>query len=198
MNMSRPILAIDIDGVLADHTAALAAWHNQTFGTRLTVDDYISDEWRYVWNTSADEAERRAQAFHATGAHGRFATIRGAKTALRELKKTHDLILVTVRRRNVIDATYQWLEVHYPGLFQDVHFIHYWDDNQRKTKAEVCQQIGAHYLIDDSLKHCLEAAEAGIPALLFGVYAWNKAETLPRNVTRVPDWKSVQLIVAQP
>ena len=39
------------------------------------------------------------------------------------------------------------------------------------TKGMLAKEIKADYLIDDQLKHCSAAAELGIPALLFGVYA---------------------------
>lgn len=59
------------------------------------------------------------------------------------------------------------------------------------TKGELAKSIGADYIIDDQIKHVLAAAELGIRGILFGDYAWNKADVLPDNVTRVNDWQEV-------
>lgn len=66
-----------------------------------------------------------------------------------------------------------------------------WSRDQKATKAAICTSIGASYLIDDNLEHCALAAESGLDCLLFGEYGWNKAEILPKGVTRVKDWHAV-------
>lgn len=35
-------------------------------------------------------------------------------------------------------------------------------------------------------------AESNIQALLFGDYLWNKADNLPKNVSRVKNWQDVK------
>lgn len=88
-------------------------------------------------------------------------------------------------------------EYHASGIFSGIHFVGMWDSNNvndalKMTKTEVCRQIGADYLVDDQIKHCVSAAEAGIQTLLFGDYAWNKLDTIPANLTKVKDWQEVK------
>lgn len=187
----RAIIAVDIDEVLAQHNRALAEWHNREHDTNHTADSYFTDYWRNVWNVSTEEAKKRAAAFHASRAHAQFSVVPGAFEALQRLKLSYDLVVVTVRRQCIIEDTKQWLKRHYPGIFDEVHFVHFWDANDTTTKAQLCQKIGASYLIDDSVKHCNLAAENGINALLFGDYSWNHAEQLPTRVKRVVDWNEV-------
>ena len=59
------------------------------------------------------------------------------------------------------------------------------------TKAEVCKEIGAVALIDDSLKHLLQCSEVGIEGILFGDYPWNQTDSLPENITRCTNWLEV-------
>jgi uncharacterized HAD superfamily protein len=59
------------------------------------------------------------------------------------------------------------------------------------TKTKILAEIGANYLIDDQPKHCIAAAEAGITALLFGDYKWNKDIELKTNMVRVKNWQEV-------
>jgi len=149
-------IAVDIDEVLARHNHALAQFHNERYGTNHSEDDYFTDHWSEVWGVSLDEAERRAVEFHDTGQHAFLEVVPGASRALLELKKMHRLVIVTVRRKQVIDITHRWLREFYPEVFDDVKFIHFWDEKSAKTKAEICQDIGADWLIDDSLKHVLQ------------------------------------------
>jgi len=82
-------------------------------------------------------------------------------------------------------------------LFDDdhIHFAGIWDKisdaSIARTKGELCQELGADYIIDDQLKHCVGAAKLGLKALLFGNYLWNQNGSLPENVQRVDDWSGV-------
>lgn len=190
--MSRLIIAIDIDEVLARHNHALASWHNANFGTDHTEEAYFTDYWLQVWNVPAEEAERRAEMFFRQRQHRRFPVIPGAITGVATLAQRYDLVAVTVRRKQIIQDTRDWLNEHFPGAFRDVRFVHFWDAKDTTTKADVCRELGARYLIDDGLKHCALAAEVGIDVLLFGDYTWNRAPALPAGVTRVVNWKEVE------
>jgi 5'(3')-deoxyribonucleotidase len=189
--MSRPIIIVDIDEVLARHNFALAKWHNDSFGTSHTEHTYVTDEWSRVWGTSPEETERRAASYQTHDVFVTLPVMSGAHDALAKLSVVHDLVVVTVRRRHVVDATHIWLDQHFPGIFKDVRFIHLWDEGAKTTKAEIAAELGASYLIDDSLKHCTLAAAEGIEAFLFGDYTWNKAEVLPPGVRRVKNWQEI-------
>jgi hypothetical protein len=58
----------------------------------------------------------------------------------------------------------------------------------KHTKAELCREIGAEYLIDDQIKHCAGAARAGLKAVLFGR---SPGAALPAGVTRAAHWDEV-------
>lgn len=188
---NRLLLAIDIDEVLAHHNQALASWHNEQYGTNHTADAYFTDYWSKVWNVSPEEAEARAVTFHASGAHAQLKPVKGALDALQRLQKSYDLAVITVRRQQVIEDTRAWIDLYYPNVFTDIHFLHFWDKNENTTKAQLCRSIGASYLIDDSIKHCTQAAELGINALLFGNYSWNKSTQLPKQIKRTANWEEV-------
>lgn len=188
---SRLLLAVDIDEVLAYHNKALAAWHNRQYGTNHTANAYFTDYWSRVWNVRPEEAEARAVAFHASGAHAQLKPVKGALDALQRLQKFYDLAVITVRRQQVIEDTCAWIDLYYPNVFTGIHFLHFWDKNENTTKAQLCRSIGASYLIDDSVKHCTQAAELGINALLFGNYSWNKVAHLPKHIKRTANWGEV-------
>ena len=94
---------------------------------------------------------------------------------LLKLKDDYDLHIVTSRQFAIQDATLEWIELHYPGLFSAVHFgNHYSKDGKMRSKPEMCRDIGAVLLIDDSLQYAMHCYKADIPVLLFGDYAWNQ------------------------
>lgn len=198
--MKRPIVAIDLDDVLADNAGGFVAWSNARWGLNLTVEDY-DERWGNMWQTGRDseETERRAIEFHHSGAVGNYRHFPEALPVLKRLAKRYELVIVTSRRGILKLETHGWLDRHFPGVFSAVHFAGIYDDmtlgRHAATKTELCQKIGAAYLIDDQAKHCVDAARVGIRALLFGDYAWNRSESLPDGVTRVRDWAEVERVL---
>lgn len=82
------------------------------------------------------------------------------------------------------------LAEHFSNLFKSIQFTNHFGTTSL-TKAQVCQDIGADLLIDDHLNHAELAAQCGVNVFLFGDYPWNKADSLPPNITRVRDWVDV-------
>jgi len=159
------------------------------------VDDY-DEHWGQVWQTVHEETERRAIELHESGAFGVYKHNPEAEEVLRWLGKRYELMVVTSRRTMLMQETESWLNQHFAGVFTVVHYAGMWDKpdehSHKMTQAELCQRIGASYLIDDQLKHCLAAAEVGITAVLYGDYAWNRMDSLPKGVTRCRTWLEVK------
>lgn len=102
-----------------------------------------------------------------------------ALEVLQELKKDYELHIVTSRQFAIEDHTMRWIEQHYPGVFTEVHFgNHYSRAGKVRSKPEICQEIGAVLLIDDSLQYAMHCYKAKIPVLLFGDYAWNQKHSV--------------------
>jgi len=197
--VKKPIVAIDIDDVLADNAGGLVAWSNARWGMNLTMDDY-DEHWGRMWRTDDPEVvERRALEYHDSGAFGQYAHFAEALPVLKRLAKRYRLVIVTSRRSILKPETQGWLDRHFAGVFREVHFAGIYDNKAQgrhaATKTALCRKIGAAYLIDDQPKHCVDAAKAGITALLFGDYAWNRSEKLPEGVVRVRDWVSVEKVL---
>lgn len=188
--MTKQSIAIDLDDVLAAHAEAFVQFSNELYKTDLTVDDY-TDYWSEIWQVEEEEVERRSAEFHTPGVVMRFGVKDEALDTLRRLKEHYELFVVTARRKKLIDITQEWLDKEFSGIFLGVHFVPIWEPNNTITKAEISKEIGAIYLIDDLVQHCNLAAEAGIQALLFGDYSWNRSDPLHEDVIRIKDWQSV-------
>jgi uncharacterized HAD superfamily protein len=197
--MRREKIGIDIDDVLARNAEGFTEYSNQRWGAQHKVENY-SEDWVGFWDIPFEQAAKRAAEIHTAGVFGRYRHFESAVPVLTQLAVKRDLVVITSRRLVVKSETDAWLERRFPGLFKGVHYAGIWDSSDDRTrhtgklaltKAELCQELGVEYLIDDQLKHCASAAEAGIKALLFGDYPWNHAGKLPKDVTRVKDWSAV-------
>jgi hypothetical protein len=102
-----------------------------------------------------------------------------------KLKDSYELHIVTARQHAVEDLTRAWINRYYPNIFADIHFgNHYSRSGKSRSKAQMCKEIGAVMLIDDSLSYATQVSREGIQVLLFGDYAWNqvKASNNSENV----------------
>lgn len=194
--MSKPIIAIDIDDVLAVHAASFVRYSNEKWGTNLRVEDY-DEHWATVWKVDMEETERRAVEYHASGVIGQYDHYPEALHTLQQLAQNYRLIVATSRRAVVRPETEAWLTRCFPGVFDEVCFVGIYDGGLgnggafQKTKLDLLQDKGAEYLIDDQLKHCVAVAEAGLNAVLFGDYSWNQMDALPERIVRCKDWAAV-------
>lgn len=190
---TKPIIAIDIDDVIAANAASFTAYSNQKYGTSLTIDDY-QEHWSEVWKVEHEEVNRRAIEYHESGHIATYPVIDGAYEALQELKKRFKLIAVTSRRNSINQLTKDWLQKHYPNIFDDIIFCGFFDTEHsgiHHTKGDVIKDLHAEYFIDDQIKHVMAVAQNGTKSLLFGDYFWNKVDKLPENVKRVKNWDEV-------
>ena len=95
--MSKPIIAIDIDDVLADYAAGFVAFSNQRWGTMLTLDDY-DEHWGNVWKVDIEEIRRRATTIHDERLVKTLTHRSEAVPVLEYLSKSFDIVVVTSRR----------------------------------------------------------------------------------------------------
>lgn len=197
-------IAVDIDDVLSPFTESFCNYHNATYGSNLSIDDFKvpGDYWGYYEGVLAnvlknpdgvDEYKRRFWEYLETDRHMRGQPIsQEGKDCLYKLKEHYNLEIVTARDGAIKQGTIEWIKEELPDLFSAVHFNASWkQEGEKITKAKLCQEIGADYIIDDSVEHCNAAAECGITAILFGEYGWNAYQKVHEKVIRVSGWAEV-------
>ena len=97
--MRKPVLAVDIDEVLAGFIPTLSVWHNELHGSSLTAVSFFSYEFHLVFDCTMDECNSRVDAFFCSRHFAEdIAPICGAKEALLRLKDHFDLHIVTARQ----------------------------------------------------------------------------------------------------
>lgn len=198
--MIKKILAVDADDTLFDENTAVRLFMNDTYGFKHTAEDYsvegpFNNYWERIWNKSPEETNDMYEKFVVSTYKEKLKPIDGALRILQELKKTYELVIITARDQRGVTMTHDSLALHYPDIFNDVHFVPLWGGNEKATKASICNEIGASCLIDDSFGHCELAAEAGVQAILYGNYGWNRQQALTNGIVRCKDWDAVSQIL---
>jgi len=113
----------------------------------------------------------------------------GAREGVQALHNMgYRLIIVTARLRKTHKGSWKWVDHHFPGLFDSIICTGQFEDMTvqsghelvtKLTKQEVCMDLGAKLLIDDSLENALLCSSYNppTPVLLFGDYEWNKRQS---------------------
>lgn len=195
--MPKQTIAVDIDDVISAQNDHMRKFANRNYGHNHTREEFLNAEadywgyWQHVWGVSKEEQDKRVKHYSDSGELLKQKTVPDAIDAIRKLKNDYNLVVVTSRHDDYINHTHQWLDIHFPKIFSDVHFVSVWSKDNQSSKASICQAVGAGYLIDDNAAHCNLAAEVGVLSLLFGDYGWNRKEKLSKGVVRVKNWQEV-------
>ncbi len=191
--MTRQIIAVDIDDVLADTTDTLRLFVNDKFGVDLGKHHYRvkAEYWGYyetVWSKHGIQASGVLDEFHAKYTLNQMDAkpVYGAKKAISMLSSKYTLVAVSSRAVDQQLETERWLKHVFGDVFKTVLCI-----DTRKTgleKGETCHQLGARFLIDDNVDHCDSAIRAGLTAVLFGLYGWQHEDKISEKIVRCPSW----------
>lgn len=193
------VVAVDVDEVLGNFVSALNRFIADRYSSNHSVSEYHVYEFFKIWKCSRDEADIRVHEFFKTsyfknGIH----PIPGAQKTLKKLARFCNLSVVTSRQNVIKDHTIEWLEKHYQGMFEEIHFGNHWAlHGESRPKSEICRSMGAKVLIDDNPRYALECAEVGIRVLLFDYensYPWAKTGSSYQHplVTKVHNWEEVE------
>lgn len=188
---AKPVLAVDIDDVMAPFGPAFLDRYNKEHGTSHQSEDFpyyyfVKDLYGL---SDDDDAERYVTEFVQWATSNNIPLDGKAVDAIRKLENYYDIYVITSRHPEVYKITRDWLQRQLPDVFKDVHFIR--ARAEKTSKPQICREIGAKVLIEDHPDHVQECAKYGVRGLLFGDYPWNRNIELPENVQRVKDWNEV-------
>lgn len=189
-------IAIDVDEVLAEYQNGFIEFHNKYYGTNLKRHHFAkSYKLEDAWGGTEDEAIDKVYHFYQTKDFKKMEPVPGAIEAVRKLAQKHDLFVVTSRQNFASPVTLEWLDKHFPDTFSGILFAnHFAKEGAPKDKSEICKEIGAELLIDDSLTYAKDCAKKGIKVKLFD-RPWNQTENLPKNIQRVFSWQEILKII---
>ncbi|KAF8490713.1 hypothetical protein JB92DRAFT_2754056 [Gautieria morchelliformis] len=184
-----PLIVIDLDDVLCQTTAAAAEWHNEVYGTRMVLGDFHYYHWwqNPCWGEPL-QAIAKAQMFYASVDFLQASLLPDAEKALQTLRTMgFRLAILTSRSVELRRQTTAWINKWLPGVFESIQFTGDFVSSKgigdeimkerRLSKGNICRELGASVLIDDSVENvlgCANSSAGQTPALLLGDYEWGK------------------------
>ena len=185
-------IAIDIDDVLADFTNSLIRYHNDTYGTSLTIEQFGSYRFWEVWGGTKQEAIKKVKDFFKSHYSDNIVPVDGSVNCVNLIVPNNELIIVTSRPPYLVKKTQNWVQKYFPNIFLATYFTnnHYTGWGQIKRKSDLCLDLSIDIIIEDSLEYALECSEERIHVLLL-TRPWNKSWYLPHRITRVQSWEEI-------
>lgn len=189
--MSREVIAVDVDEVLFPFVSEFVKFDNAIYGGEVCAAQFSTYAFEDVLKIPLDESVERVYSFNRAD-HAHIEPLEQARDALITLSERFDMVIVTARHPQFETNTSSWLQRHLDGFFSSLSHIGYAPLMEKPVKkVDVCRELGAMALIDDSVGHVSECAEAGIDGILFGDYPWNQTNELPAGVIRCKNWPAV-------
>ncbi len=191
--MRREVIATDIDEVLFPFVDEFSQWHNQEYGTVLSRDNFKSYEFSDTLDVSIPETVHRVHQFLSMNHVLRgIEPLEYSMSAITKLSGKYCLKAITARHPQFEGTTYEYLLHYFNNNIGEITLVGTQATmNHVRSKAEVCVEIGAIALIDDSTEHVSRCAEVGVAGILLGNYPWNRIDSLPDGVTRYSNWAGV-------
>jgi len=189
-----PAIGIDFDDVLADTLTALIKFHNSYYGTQLAREDFWSYFYWDIWGGTRNEAIRKFDEFLQSHYFQEIPLVDYASYGVREVNALgpEKLVIITARSEEVRPQTEQWIAQHLPPVFDSVHFLGLYSKNgsSKKTKGDICKELGLDVFIDDSIEFASTCDAMGIPTLILDA-PWNRGKPLPSRSQRIMGWHEV-------
>lgn len=127
-----------------------------------------------------------------------FKPMPGAVYAIRKLAKDFDLYLITARTKSAKKTTRIWIKHHFPTEFRNIIFGQYRKEGDfKKTKGQICKELGISLIIDDRYDYALDCHNHGIKTIVLDYnnsYPWSKGK-LPKDMKKAKNWKEVYQII---
>ena len=190
MGTNKKIIGIDFDDVLLDFRTPFCLYINSIKNTTYTRSDMTDFYFEKVFGCSRQEVLDFINGFYESEEHLHAPTIAGAQEAIKKLSKHYSLSIISARPEYLRERTEQWIQKHFGNMFETIHLNNqYHGDEIKKTKAEVCQEIGAEIYVDDLLENAEGVANTGRKVFLLDS-PWNQGE-IPQGITRAYSWNEI-------
>lgn len=181
-------IGIDIDEVVVEFFSVYLKLFNERFGKNLVLDDIFKFEiWKCI-DVSKDDILKLAEDFNNSEKFFEVPLVEGVQESLNKLNKIFDINFITSRPENIVEKTNFFLNDHFAEIDFNVYFSGgIW--NNKKSKTQICKELGIKILIEDRRKYALGCAQEGIKVLLFDK-PWNQ-NCEHKNMIRVYNWEEI-------
>ena len=184
-------LAIDLDDVLVDFANPFSAYIKKKYNIKLNNRHFYKINWAEEFGWDKKRAISSILEFLKSPEFDDLKPIPGAQDGVEQLKKYHDLVVVTGRPKEVLEQSKSWLEKYFTFMFSEVYATDFHIVRKgRKGKGELCREKGVEAIIEDFPDYGQECLDAGIKVYLFS-RPWNNMLDLPEEMIRVESWTEI-------
>jgi 5'(3')-deoxyribonucleotidase len=179
---ARRVVAVDVDECLFDFLGAYAQWRADEGLVSFRVEHMTGYGVATLLGQSRDEARADEMRFLRERS-AELAPMPGAIEAVEALATSAELHVVTARCDELSrEVTEEWVARWFGDAFAGVHMKSL--SAPGRTKGDVCAEISADVLIDDSPANL--ATLAGTRGILLGHWPWTFS--LQGDWVHAPDW----------
>ena len=179
-------IGCDYDDVVVDYMGGFCDFHNQRYGTNLSIQDFKSHN---IWETiggSRFRAVLLVNLFYYSKLFDKIQLMGGAREAIRELSEKNNLSIVTARFNHFRKKTERDVKRNFDGSIESVFYTGFYNPT---GKLDLCKKEGISLLIEDNKHYAVSCADAGINVLLFD-RPWNH-NLEHENIWRVHNWNDI-------
>ena len=189
-------IAVDCDDVIVPFISTIAKFHNQEYGSTLEENHFKSYEFWRVWSGTEERAIEKVKEFQKSDMFKKMIPYEESRRIIPALARRYNLVLVTARPDYMLEETQDLLDTYFPNSFSEIHFTNEWAGNGKtRKKSQICKEIKAELIIEDSHANAIDCAKSGIQAILINK-PWNTSEETHPNLYRVNNWPEIPGLVA--
>lgn len=194
------IITFDCDEVLAELVKSMLHRHNNTFMgiplERHEIADYYLENIPKIkeHNISFDAAKSIFD--DAILDHHAINPVTGMQDIVAALKQQwHQLYVITARGDDLTQATIDWIENHYPKMFNDIILANHYNENHR-CKWDICSYLWSQLMIEDTIHNAEKIIGKNIPVIM-PEKPWNMHYASAELIHKATDHTQIQQILVQ-
>jgi len=159
-------IAVDIDEVLMPFVEPMANWRK----LKMPDKQKYSYVYRDMFNISEKESRKMVAEFYKSQPFEMILPMRHAQKSLNVIRDHCDkLYIITGRQEYARTETEDWLDMHFPDIFDDVILTNSYTPREI-YKPDICTSLNIGVMIDDNDMTCGMCKNAGIKAIHFAGY----------------------------
>ncbi len=185
MEKEKPVVTIDLDGVVLDFVKSFIVRVNAAYSASFTFSDVIHYNIAEAFRLPQDEIDILVEKVIAEES---LSFVPGAVEGLEKLANLSSLTYVTSRRLTWKIPTEKALERLPDSCKGPLHFISKEGFPLDGYKSDVLLKLGSKLHLEDGLHFAREVADRGIPVILFD-QPWNQRHRPYANIHRIGSYK---------
>ena len=180
-------IGIDVDEVIVEFLESFLEFYNSSYNKNFKKEDFYVYLIEEIIGGTPDDA---VQLLDEYGYNKEVKLVEGAFRAIKELSKSHELIILTARHPKYKEITNNFLKKYFGDIFLDILYTGEIFVKEGITKADLCKNFNIKLIIEDNMVFSFECAKKGIKVFLLDK-PWNQNYKEHENISKVYHWNEI-------